>query len=190
MSSLHPGATASRRVDILMIEDDIEYRRLVERWLASSTEPRFGVKFASRLDEAWHRIGISDLIVLDLGLPDAAGMETLVAARELAGDLPIVVLTANDDDDIGRRALRAGADAFVPKRCAEAQTLHVALRRALAARSPSTPQARLRRAVPDRSASFDDRGALLAGLAHAQEESWVEDFWIDARYGSITVRAR
>jgi two-component system, NarL family, sensor histidine kinase UhpB len=70
------------------------------------------------------------VILLDLGLPDAAGLDTLRAARDLAGDAPIVVLTASEDADIGLRAVRAGADAFVSKRRAEPQILHAVLRRA------------------------------------------------------------
>ena len=187
MSEHETAAEASRRIDTLIIEDDPEYQRLVERWLAVSTEPRFAVTFAPRLDDAWDRIDRCDLIVLDLGLPDAAGMETLVAARELAGDLPIVVLTGMDDDDLGRRALRAGADAFGPKRIAEPQTLHVALRRALAAHRSSASGLRAWRATSD---GGSHRSALIARLARAQEESWIEDFWIDARFGSMTLRAR
>ncbi len=136
---------SQRPIDILLIEDDPEYRRLIERWLVNSTEARFGVTCAARLDDAWHRLAASDVILLDLELPDAGGLETLVAARELAGDLPIVVLTGSDETDIGQRAVRAGADAFVSKRRAEPQILHLALRRALAGREHARAQARLRR---------------------------------------------
>jgi two-component system sensor histidine kinase UhpB len=131
-------------VELLLIEDDPDYRRLVERWLASSRELRFGVRWAARLDDAWNRIDHSDVILLDLGLPDAAGLDTLRAARDLAGDAPIVVLTGSDDADIGPRAVRAGADAFVSKRSAEPQILHAVLRRALAARARARAERWLR----------------------------------------------
>jgi len=133
MSAAAHAAPDAGSVRVLMIEDDPEYRRLVERWLEDDEQPGFEIAFAPRLDEAWHRIGSCDVIVLDLGLPDAAGMDTLVAARDLSGTLPIVVLTGMDGGDLGRRALRAGADAFVPKRFADPSTLQAALRRALAA---------------------------------------------------------
>jgi len=132
-------------VELLLIEDDPDYRRLIEHWLASSRELRFGVRWAARLDDAWTRIDRSDVILLDLGLPDAAGIETLLAARDLAGDAPIVVLTGSEDPDIGPRVVRAGADAFVSKRCAEPQILHAVLRRALAARSHARARLRVRR---------------------------------------------
>jgi two-component system sensor histidine kinase UhpB len=136
-----------RTIAVLLIEDDPDYRTLVERWLTSSREAQFGVRSAARLDDAWNRIAVSDVIVLDLGLPDADGLETLVAARELAGNAPIVVLTGSDDADIGQRVLRAGADGFVSKRRADPAILHAVLRRAIAARAHARDQARVQRAV-------------------------------------------
>jgi DNA-binding response OmpR family regulator len=133
---------------VLLIEDDPEYRRLIEHWLATSRETRFGVASAARLDDAWSRIALSDVILLDLGLPDAEGLETLVAARELAGGAPIVVLTANEDDDIGVRVLRAGADGYVSKRRANPEILHAVLRRALTARAHAVSDALVRRTNP------------------------------------------
>ena len=53
------------RVELLLIEDDPDYRTLVESWLASSREVRFCVRWAARLDEAWTRIDCSDVILLD-----------------------------------------------------------------------------------------------------------------------------
>ncbi len=145
MTPSNPIATEPRPIAVLLIEDDPDYRCLVERWLTSSPEARFGVRSAARLDDAWNRIAVSDVIVLDLGLPDANGLDTLVAARELAGNAPIVVLTGSEDADIGQRVLRAGADGFVSKRRADPAILHAVLRRAITARAHARAQARVRR---------------------------------------------
>jgi DNA-binding NarL/FixJ family response regulator len=138
------SATGPQRIAVLLIEDDPEYRRLVEHWLTSSPEAEFGVRWAARLDDAWNRIAMADVIVLDLGLPDAEGLDTLVAARELAGNAPIVVLTGSEDAEIGQRALRAGADGFVSKRRADPAILHAVLRRAITAREHARAQERVR----------------------------------------------
>lgn len=160
MSERQPVVNVPQRFEVLMIEDDPEYRALVKRWLTNAPESPFSLSFAPRLDEAWHRIDVCDAIVLDLDLPDTEGMETLVAARELAGNLPIVVLTDMDDDgNLGQQALAAGADAFVPKRAAGADTLQIALRRALHAHCHPGPSA-----------------------SSVSEEMPADDFWIDARF--------
>lgn len=54
-----------------------------------------------------------DLILLDLGLPDSAGVDTVVHARELAGNLPIIVLTGSEQN--GVEAIASGADDFLSK---------------------------------------------------------------------------
>ncbi len=55
-----------------------------------------------------------DLILLDLGLPHLDGMNVLQAVRRWS-DVPVVVLTARDDEQMKIRALDAGADDYVTK---------------------------------------------------------------------------
>lgn len=54
-----------------------------------------------------------DVILLDLGLPDSVGMDTVVRARELAHATPLIVLTGSNES--GRAAIAAGADDFLDK---------------------------------------------------------------------------
>src|SRR5262249_13837630 len=54
------------------------------------------------------------LVILDLNLPDMSGIEFTERLREWT-KLPIVVLSARDDDDAKVRALDAGADDYVTK---------------------------------------------------------------------------
>lgn len=55
-----------------------------------------------------------DLVLLDLGLPDDDGMTILRRLRGVS-EVPVVVLTARDDERSVVRALRAGADDYVVK---------------------------------------------------------------------------
>lgn len=140
---------------VLMIEDDLEYRRLAERWLGA----HYNLHFGTRLDDTWHEMERCDLVLLDLGLPDAKGMDTLVAARELAGNVPIVVLTGQGDPELGRRALAAGADSFLPKAEIDGESLRAALIQVLARRA--------RPGAPDRDA------AAHVSSAFVRAEGWV-----------------
>lgn len=56
-----------------------------------------------------------DCVLLDLGLPDAAGTQAVEAVARRAPDLPIVVLTGSNDPDLARDALRAGAQDYLVK---------------------------------------------------------------------------
>jgi DNA-binding NarL/FixJ family response regulator len=56
-----------------------------------------------------------DVVLLDLGLPDSQGLETLAKVKALAPVVPIVILTGLDDESLGLQAVRAGAQDFLPK---------------------------------------------------------------------------
>lgn len=75
-----------------------------------------------------------DLVLLDLGLPDDDGMTILRRLRGVS-QIPVVVLTARDDERTVVRALRAGADDYVvkPARLGELRArIEVAARRRVA----------------------------------------------------------
>lgn len=56
-----------------------------------------------------------DIILLDLGLPDSDGIETIFAVRQVCRDLPIIVMTGEAKEEIAIRALLSGADDYLIK---------------------------------------------------------------------------
>lgn len=69
--------------------------------------------------------------VVDLTLPDARGADVVAALRAVAPAVPLIAHSGLDAEFIGDEALRAGADAYVPK-SSTADELAAALRAALA----------------------------------------------------------
>ncbi|WP_181705350.1 response regulator transcription factor [Chthonobacter rhizosphaerae] len=57
----------------------------------------------------------ADLVVLDPGLPDAAGLDSLTWLRTAAPSVPVIIFSGRSDPRFVDDALRAGAQAFVPK---------------------------------------------------------------------------
>jgi len=55
-----------------------------------------------------------EIIILDLGLPDISGLEVLLKIREW-GNTPVIILTANDNDEEKVKALESGADDYLTK---------------------------------------------------------------------------
>ena len=53
-----------------------------------------------------------DLVLLDLGLPDVCGLEGLHAIRAAYDDIPVVVLSGEENPDVIRSAINAGAMGF------------------------------------------------------------------------------
>jgi DNA-binding response OmpR family regulator len=98
---------------ILLIEDDQRIRELVCEHLASeghsvSSEPT-GMEGLQKATSS-----NPDLIVLDLGLPDLEGIDLIKMLRSV-NDVPILVLTAREEEDVVLAAFEGGADDYVVK---------------------------------------------------------------------------
>lgn len=97
----------------LVVEDDpgirtALVRALGERGHAVTSADRGMTGLQSAIDDQ------PDLVLLDLGLPDVDGLQVLAMLRAVS-DVPVVVVTARDDDAAVVRALDAGADDYVAK---------------------------------------------------------------------------
>lgn len=98
---------------IVLIEDDIEIRRLVADGLS---ENGHGVDSAGTALEGLEMAvkGSPDLVIMDLGLPDIDGTELLRMIRAVSA-VPIVVITARGADEVVVKTLDSGADDYLVK---------------------------------------------------------------------------
>ena len=101
----------------LLIEDNPGDACLIAHLLGESGAVNFDLTHVETLNEAiqYPLRDCFDLILLDLSLPDSHGIETLISLQKQTGDLPIVVLTGSDDDDLALQALRLGAQDYLVK---------------------------------------------------------------------------
>ena len=98
---------------ILLIEDDLAIRRFIRLSLEDEGWQVFEAETARRgLIEAASRQ--PDVVVLDLGLPDADGKSVIAELRGWSA-LPILVLSARDQEEEKVAALDAGADDYLTK---------------------------------------------------------------------------
>ena len=72
-----------------------------------------------------------DIILLDLALPDSEGLETFNRIHRLVPDLPIIVLTSTNDDDVAIQAMQAGAQDYLVKGDINRHLLQRAMRYAI-----------------------------------------------------------
>ncbi len=105
------------RITILLIEDTPEDAQAMRDILAKETAPSFEVRYADRLSRGLEELasGPIDVVLLDLQLPDSRGVGTLLALRRQSPTVPIVVLTASDDDALASQALQNGAQDYLVK---------------------------------------------------------------------------
>ena len=113
------------------------------------------------------RAGGCDLVVLDVGLPDISGFELCKAIRVLDAGLPVIFLTARDDEIDKIVGLEIGADDYVTKPFSPRELtarIKSVLRRTGAASSPPTAPSEQRRISPSRlTVSKDKFQAALDG---------------------------
>lgn len=111
----------SQVIYILLVEDDLDYGALLRRRLMSKLSAEGGTTFVVAqtgfLQEAIAYVTTHavDVIVLDLNLPDATGLETLVRLREAAPEAAAIVLTGRDDQVLATQALNLGAQDYLVK---------------------------------------------------------------------------
>jgi signal transduction histidine kinase len=105
--------TAADAVTILLVEDNEGDAELLRDALGAGPT----LLHATRLSEATALLGAHaiDVILLDLSLPDAHGLETVARVRQAAPELPIVVLTGLDDEALAMQAVQAGAQDYLVK---------------------------------------------------------------------------
>lgn len=120
-------------VKLLLIEQDALAARRVRRSLEQVDSQRFDVVHVETLDaaltsEAGHRF---DVILFDLSQQDANGIEGFLRMKTTWGDVPVVVLTAHNDQFVGARAMMAGASGHLLKGRVDARGLMRSIRYAM-----------------------------------------------------------
>ena len=107
----------SKPLRILLVEDNPGDADLIQEMLPAGEDSEFSVHCVTRLADAVSHLreGEADLALLDLDLPDSNGIETVRIARQAAPRLPIVVLTGNQDEQVGIAAVQGGAQDFLIK---------------------------------------------------------------------------
>ncbi|MBF0324620.1 MAG: response regulator [Alphaproteobacteria bacterium] len=153
------------QIRVLLIEDDPADARLVERMLRLAPGEPFVVETTDRLAGALGRIAQGGIVVVlaDLSLPDSAGLGTLTALTQAAPDLPVVVLTGNDDDSQAIEALKYGAQDYLVKGTSDGAILTRVVRYAIERKA--TERA-LKDALDKAEAAVRAKSLFLATIGH------------------------
>jgi signal transduction histidine kinase len=117
---------------VLLIEDnpgdvDLVRLRLIE------SQPGVNVECVHRLSDALAVLSDAtpSLVLLDLNLPDSHGAETFRKVRERAPDVPVVVLSGQDDEALALKAMNQGVQDYLIKGDFSSKHLERAMRYAV-----------------------------------------------------------
>ncbi|MGO9378890.1 MAG: diguanylate cyclase [Dissulfurispiraceae bacterium] len=104
-------------ITLLLVEDDRADAELLKDALSSLRYITVNLLCANSLSSAFTYMddGQLDVIISDLGLPDSQGLSTLVKISEKVPEVPVIVLTGYDDEELAVGALKSGAQDYLVK---------------------------------------------------------------------------
>ena len=104
-------------IKLLLVEDDQDDALLTTEILNKNNSKEFYLTHKSSLSDAISELSREhfDEILLDLNLPDSQGVDTFRKIRSLTPDIPIVVLSGINDEEIATKAIHEGAQDYIVK---------------------------------------------------------------------------
>jgi PAS domain S-box-containing protein len=169
---------------VLLIEDNAADARLVTEYLHDTKPRRFAVTHAPHLRRAIECLANEGFhaIVLDLGLPDSHGLQTLASARAGASGAPIIVLTGSDDERAGISAVQGGAQDYLVKRSVTAELLRQAL-------SFAIERAQIEATLRDREERFRQLTENMEEVFFVVDSEFREILYISPGYETVWGRS-
>lgn len=145
---------------ILVVEDNPGDAALLENML-NEAAVSFELKCVERLSSGIEQIKTNsyDVILLDLGLPDSFGLETLIKFNAIQPAAPIIVLTGLADEAVGTEAVKAGAQDYLIKGQIDKNLLSRSINHAIERKRSAEA---IQIAASEWSASFD---AMVDGVS-------------------------
>jgi two-component system, cell cycle sensor histidine kinase and response regulator CckA len=106
-----------QQIKVLLVEDNPGDVLLLQETLSEITLVSFNLIHVERRSEAIKQLQTEtfDVILLDLLLPDSAGLETFTVIHQQVPHTPIVVLTGMSDETLALSAMQAGAQDYLVK---------------------------------------------------------------------------
>ncbi|MEP7127018.1 MAG: hybrid sensor histidine kinase/response regulator [Byssovorax sp.] len=173
---------------ILLVEDNPGDAELVREALGSASA-RIDLSHVESLAGAGARLsaGGVDVVLLDLSLPDASGLQAVERLHDAAPDVPIVVLTGSQDEALGALAVQAGAQDYLVKGQTDDWLLIRAMRYAIERQQIHAERARLlaqEHALRVEADAQRERASFLAQVSLLLTGS-LDDAGLDERFAQV-----
>lgn len=149
---------------VLVIEDDPVYFEIL-MFAVTHDDPLFDLTHALT-----HKDGMAlldspggqpfSLVLLDLNLPDCSGLDNVRQTLQHTGEMPVVILTGNDDNATAIEAVRLGAEDYLVKQDMTGRVMTRVMRHAIERRRMKVELAQL--ALTDDLTGLNNRRAFLA----------------------------
>jgi diguanylate cyclase (GGDEF)-like protein len=124
---------SEKAVNVLLVEDNVADARLLREMLREPASCKYGLTHHESMEKAVAHLvtNIVDVVLLDLGLPDAQGLAAVRRVHAAAPHVALVVLTGLDDESLATQTFQEGAQDYLIKGQIEPRGLLRALRYAI-----------------------------------------------------------
>jgi diguanylate cyclase (GGDEF)-like protein len=153
--------------DVLLVEDSLIDAQLIRRLLRRVTASYYRVTHVRTLNDAVLSAEdlVPDVILADLNLPDSRGTQTVASLQTSYPDIPLVIVSAWEDEAISLRSVKAGAQDYLVKGHIDGANLHRVIRYAIERKRTELELVRL--AHFDQLTSLPNRTLLRERVDHA-----------------------
>ncbi len=179
-------------IKILLIEDNPGDARLIQYMLAEAQGPTCDLEWVDCLRAGLDRLaaGGIDLVLLDLGLPESVGLDTLRHMQEQVPSVPtLVVLSGLNDENIALQAVQMGAQDYLVKGRVDAsllmRSIRYAMERSQAKEALRQAHAQLEQRVLERTVELVEANARLR-VEIAERRQAEERIRYMAHYDALT----
>ncbi|MGL1885138.1 MAG: response regulator [Reichenbachiella sp.] len=114
-NALKEGLSQFKDVHLLVVEDNDEIRGFLKEYLSSKFKVHIAIHGVDGLEKA--RKLMPDLIITDVKMPEMDGYQFCEKLKQddLTNHIPLIMLTANADQEHRLQGLKVGADSYIPK---------------------------------------------------------------------------
>ncbi|MGB5697562.1 MAG: EAL domain-containing protein [Polyangiales bacterium] len=153
--------------EVLLVEDSLIDAQLIRRLLRRVSSSYYRVTHVRTLNDAVLSAEdiVPDVILADLNLPDSRGTETVASLQTSYPDIPLVIVSAWEDEAISLGSVKAGAQDYLVKGHIDGANLHRVIRYAIERKRTELELVRL--AHFDQLTSLPNRTLLRERVDHA-----------------------
>jgi len=153
--------------EVLLVEDSLIDAQLIRRLLRRVSSSYYRVTHVRTLNDAVLSAEdlVPDVILADLNLPDSRGTQTVASLQTSYPDIPLVIVSAWEDEAISLRSVKAGAQDYLVKGHIDGANLHRVIRYAIERKRTELELVRL--AHFDQLTSLPNRTLLRERVDHA-----------------------